>query len=169
MFVPRFVLGNSYRFEWEKRSFGNFPSRERDLVLLCREIDGTIALSKERFLNSTFFSFFSRFRRSTLTFKAENSLFPLWWWRAAHCFRRDSENIFVNARRSWNHLFGNEIAPITHLMKVYTKCVKFELMCIKMWAKARDPSVGKKYKSLEKSFNFCWKWHCLRAGNIMKD
>lgn len=52
MFVPRFVLGNSYRFEWEKRSFGNFPSRERSLVLVCREIDGTIALSKERFLNS---------------------------------------------------------------------------------------------------------------------
>lgn len=49
----RFVLGNSYRFEWEKRSFDNFPSRERSLVLVCREIDGTIALSKERFLNST--------------------------------------------------------------------------------------------------------------------
>lgn len=109
--------------------------------------------SKERFLNSTILliCFLSRDKRSTLIFEAENSLFPLWWWRAAYCFRRDSKNIFVNARRSWNHLFGNEIAPIIHLMKIYVKYVKFGLMCE---PKREIQSVGKKYESLEKSFNF---------------
>lgn len=148
MFVPRIVLETVIDSCVKKKiEFDNLPSttRERSFVFVCREIDGTIILP-ERFLNSTILliCFLSRDKRSTLIFEAENSLFPLWWWRAAYCFRQDSKNIFVNARRSWNHLFGNEIAPIIHLMKIYVKCVKFGLMCIKVWAKARDPKCWKK-------------------------